>query len=86
MTDIITSVLYVSGKPSMVTLDYMICTDDNQKNEFRLSYYPHQLEVFNKILKEIFGQKSKHEIYGDFKALSEIENPAFYIHVVEKPN
>lgn len=28
MTDIKTSVLYVSGKPNMVTLDYLISTGD----------------------------------------------------------
>lgn len=29
MTDIKTSVLYVSGKPNMVTLDYLISTDNS---------------------------------------------------------
>jgi len=85
MTDIKTSVLYVSGKPNMVTLDYSILTGD-ENNEFRLSYYPHRLEVFKGILKEIFGSKSNQEIYGDFKSLDDVTNPnpAFYIHVVEK--
>lgn len=31
MTDIKTSVLYVSGKPNMVTLDYLICTGGENK-------------------------------------------------------
>lgn len=84
-TDIKTSVLYVSGEPSMVTLDYVICAD-GEKNEFRLSYYPHRLEVFKKMLKEVFGHTSKYDLYGDFKALDDVTNPnpAFYIHVVEK--
>lgn len=32
-TDIITSVLYVSGKPALVTLDYMIDTSMDKENE-----------------------------------------------------
>lgn len=105
MTDIKTSVLYVAGQPNMVTLDYLICTGNNENkwvflhfslnnftiyiffsSEFRLSYYPHRLEVFKKILKEVFGQNSNHEIHGDFKELDDVANPnpAFYIHSVEK--
>ena len=53
-------------------------------SEFRLSYYPHQLEVFKKILRDIFGHNSYHEIYGDFKELRDNDNPAFYIHIIEK--
>jgi len=85
MTDIKTSVLYVSGKPNTVVLDYVIQAG-NVSSEFRLSYYPHRLQVFKDILKEIFSEDSNFEIYGDFKALDDISNPnpAFYIHVVEK--
>ncbi|CRK99815.1 CLUMA_CG013123, isoform A [Clunio marinus] len=84
MTDIKTSVLYVSGKPNMVTLDYLI-SNGSENSEFRLSYYPHCLEVFKNTLKDIFSLESDHEIYGDFKHLGESNpNPAFYIHVVEK--
>lgn len=53
-------------------------------SEFKLSYYPHQLEVFKKILKEIFGHGSHHEIFGDFKKILANDNPAFYIHIIEK--
>ena len=111
MTDIKTSVLYVSGKPALVTLDYLIDASSiygkNEEinydqvtyvlfynrptkihrctfSEFRLSYYPHRLEVFKNMLVEAFGERSKFDLYGDFKDLEEIENPAFYIHVVEK--
>lgn len=105
MTDIKTSVLFVSGKPAIVTLDYMITVgqplhneDSDSANEgsnyfplagkrvseFRLSYYPHRLDVFRDMLDSAFQHKAKHTIYGDFKPLSEIEDPAFYIHVMEK--
>lgn len=90
MTDIKTSVLYVSGKPAIVTLDYMIAVDGETGNnsealsEFRLSYYPHRLTVFRDMLTEVFGHGAKHTIYGDFKPFNQVENPGFYIHVMEK--
>lgn len=53
---------------------------------FRLSYYPHRLEDFSGLLKSVFGTSAKHSIYGDFKPLdSDQSNPAFYIHVIVKP-
>lgn len=82
-TDIKTSVLYVASKPTLVTLDYQISTG-NDVSEFRLSYYPHKLRVFEEILQTIFRGNKLHEIYGDFKPLTGVANPAFYIHVVQK--
>ena len=89
-TNIKSSVLFVSGKPAIVTLDYMITLDEGkeeeeQVSEFRLSYYPHRLNVFKDMLDEAFHYRAKHTIYGDFKPLEEIKNPGFYIHVMEKP-
>jgi len=90
MTDIKTSVLYVSGKATIVTMDYMIALDEENQahresiSEFRLSYYPHRLTIFRDMLTEVFGHGTKHIIYGDFKPLNQIKNPAFYIHVMEK--
>ncbi|XP_015587723.1 glycine N-methyltransferase [Cephus cinctus] len=87
MTDIKTSVLYVSGKPAIVTLDYLInldASDPENVNEFRLSYYPHRFEVFREMLEEAFHYRAKHTIYGDFKSLDKVKCPAFYIHVLEK--
>lgn len=82
-TDIKTSVLYVGNKPSLITLDYIIKMN-NENNEFRLSYYPHKLSVFSQILSETFGPRMVHTVCGDFKSLNEVENPAFYVHIVEK--
>lgn len=91
MTDIKASVLFVAGKPAIVTLDYLITLDDLEDtdnpehvSEFRLSYYPHRLSVFSSMLDEAFGHQSKHTIYGDFKPLDNVTNPGFYIHVMEK--
>lgn len=52
---------------------------------FRLSYYPHRLDEFKGLLKEAFGQSSAHTVFADFKTLEEEPEPAFYIHLVEKP-
>ncbi|XP_021935788.1 glycine N-methyltransferase isoform X2 [Zootermopsis nevadensis] len=98
-TDIKTSVLYVNGEPRIVTMDYVIdVASNNDKNlstidgkcgeesvsQFRLSYYPHRLAVFWEMLRETFGTECKHTIYGDFKLLQVVDNPHFYIHVIEK--
>ncbi|XP_071441892.1 glycine N-methyltransferase [Hetaerina americana] len=90
--DIHTSVLYVNGKPHMVTMDYVMDISEIAKSKnpeddlvsFRLSYYPHTLESFREMLEEAFEKKCKQRIYGDFKPLNEIKDPGFLIHVVEK--
>lgn len=82
--DIKTSVLYVAGKPALVTLDYVISTGTGDASEFRLSYYPHKLAVFENILKNIFNASKIHEIFGDFKQIDKVSHPAFYLHVVKK--
>ncbi|KAK8390272.1 hypothetical protein O3P69_010155 [Scylla paramamosain] len=102
--DIKTSVLYVNGKASLVTLDYLMDTggaetrDDTdsdiakkgriegqKKSNFRLSYFPHRVAPFSKLLQEAFGEGAKQSVYGDFKAIGEIDDPAFYVHVIMKP-
>uniref|UniRef100_A0A336N068 Glycine N-methyltransferase n=1 Tax=Culicoides sonorensis TaxID=179676 RepID=A0A336N068_CULSO len=83
-TDIKTSVLYVGGKADTVTLDYVIDMGNGDVSDFRLAYYPHRLDVFRRMLKDIFGHTAKSQLFGDFKPLNEIEDPAFYIHVFEK--
>lgn len=69
----------------MITLDEGEEEQEEQVSEFRLSYYPHRLNVFKDMLDEAFHYRAKHTIYGDFKPLEEIKNPGFYIHVMEKP-
>lgn len=53
-------------------------------DHFRLTYYPHRLNDFTQLLKGVFGEKSQHEVYGDFKPLDEVKDPAFYIHFIQK--
>lgn len=85
--DIKTSVLHVNNKPNLITLDYIMDVEDIYKdcNQFRLSYYPHQLTEITKLLNETFGSDCKHTVYADFKQLHEEPEPSFYIHVIEKP-
>lgn len=83
--DIKTSVLYVASKPTLVTMDYVISTGRaGETSEFRLSYYPHKLAVFEDIVRTIFKGHSAYEKYGDFKTMDKVTNPAFIIHVVQK--
>jgi len=77
-------VLFYCGKPALVSMDYLIA-GNKLTSEFRLSYYPHGLKRFQEILAEIFSAKAKHQLYGDFKEMSQVKNPAFYIHLIEKP-
>jgi len=85
--DIKTSVLYVNNKPNLITLDYFMEVDNKNtdNNHFRLSYYPHTLKNFTAMLKEAFGANAKHTVFADFKPLAEVQDPSFYIHVIEKP-
>ncbi len=53
--------------------------------KFRLSYYPHRMDDFCHLLRESFGDDAKQEVFADFKPLEEAPNPAFYIHVIERP-
>merc|ERR1711910_66179 len=54
--------------------------------DFVLSYQPWTLAEFSSLLKGIFGSGAAHTTYADFFKLSEVVDPAFYIHVIEKPN
>ena len=78
----------VEGKPRVVSLDYSLSLDQTKFNDsdgsFRLSYYPQKLDNFSQLLTEIFGEKAKHSIYGDFKPLNGDDKPLFYIHLIEK--
>jgi len=86
--DIKTSVLYVNNKANLITLDYYMNVEHlngyNDCDHFRLSYYPHRVEEFSELLRNVFGSGSKHTVFADFKSLNEEPDPSFYIHVVEK--
>lgn len=101
-----TSVLYVDGKESMITLDYTVdpskASDDFKEegeepaakkrkssessdvSKFRLSYCPLRLGTFSNLLKGIFGEDARHEVFGDFEPLGQVELPAYYVHMIWK--
>lgn len=36
------------------------------------------------MLEDTFGGNANYKIFGDFKSIDEVEEPNFYIHLVEK--
>lgn len=54
-------------------------------SNFRLSYFPHRVTRFSELLQEAFGEGAEQSVFGDFKAIGEVKNPGFYIHVIVKP-
>ena len=83
ISKITTSIVYENNKPRRIVLNYNMDVDED--NEFVLSYQPYKLTEFDSLLKSVFGETATHTTYGDFKPLSDVVDPAFYIHVIEKP-
>lgn len=61
-----------------------------QKSTFTLNYYPHRLQEFGELVKEVFGKDAKHTVYGDFEHFdhentspSEGNPPGFFIHIIK---
>lgn len=83
ISDIRTQIIYENNAPKQIVLKYNMEVESD--GEFVLSYHPHTLKGFTALLKEAFGQDAKHQVFGDFKTLDQEPDPAFYIHVIEKP-
>jgi len=83
ISDIKTQIIYENNQAKQIVLKYQM--DVESDGDFVLSYHPHTLKSFTNLLKEAFGQDAKHQVFGDFKTLEEEPEPAFYIHVIEKP-
>jgi len=79
---ITTQIIYENNEPKQIVLHYKMDTDDG---DFTLSYQPYTLSVFSNLLTGVFGDKATHQRFADFKPLSEEPDPAFYVHVIEKP-
>lgn len=78
---LILSLAYFCTPPLVRTLG----RNREETDKFRLSYYPHRLADFTKILREVFGADAELRTLGDFKELNDAETPAYFIHVVRKP-
>lgn len=73
-----------NGEPSLVTSDFAMSAS-GENVEFRLQSYPHRLQRFKRLLRKALGVHATHRIFGDFKPLTHLDKPSFYIHVIEKP-
>ncbi|XP_031997555.1 glycine N-methyltransferase isoform X2 [Hylobates moloch] len=90
--DVTTSVLTVNNKAHMVTLDYTVQVPGAGQDgspglsKFRLSYYPHCLASFTKLLQAAFGGKCQHSVLGDFKPYKpgQAYVPCYFIHVLKR--
>lgn len=56
---------------------------------FQLTYFPHYLESFKRLLRRVFQLKiddvtAPHQICGDFLPLEDATDPAYFIHVITK--
>jgi len=80
---ITTQIIYENNEPRQIVLNYKM--DVEGDGDFTLSYQPYTLNVFTNLLKGIFGDNTSYQRYADFKPLSEEPDPAFYVHVIEKP-
>lgn len=60
------------------TIFHSICS------KFRLSYCPLRLNTFTNLLRDVFGEDARHEVFGDFEALGKVDLPAYYVHMIWK--
>ena len=54
------------------------------RHQFRLSYYPHRIIDFKKLLTDVFSKESTLQTYADFEPEEGVENPGYYIHLMHK--
>merc|ERR1712059_221919 len=81
---VITQTVYEDNAAKQIILNYRMDDGQEADGNFILSCQPYKLAEFTHLLKGVFGASASHRVYGDFKDLSEVPDPAFYIHVVEK--
>ncbi|XP_065175153.1 glycine N-methyltransferase-like [Sycon ciliatum] len=54
-------------------------------SHFRLSYHPHRLDDFKRLVSESFSESfESDEVLGDFQDFSKVATPAYFVHVVRK--
>merc|ERR1712098_109519 len=68
---ITTQIIYENNEPRQIVLNYKMDVEGDGD--------------FTNLLKGIFGDNTSYQRYADFKPLSEEPDPAFYVHVIEKP-
>lgn len=96
-----TQIIYEDNKPRQIVLDYKMDVEGDgdfvlSYQPWTLAEFSNLLKVCRtcqKVLfpsliyscQGIFGSGAAHTTYADFFKLSEVVDPAFYIHVIEKP-
>merc|ERR1711972_1175193 len=83
---VVTKTIYEDGKAKQIILDYR--KKGEEDGNFLLHVQPYKLSEFSSLLKGVFGtqqQPATHKVFGDFKELKDNPDPAFYIHMIEKP-
>merc|ERR1712055_924773 len=80
ISKITTQIIYENNKPKRIVLNYKM--DVEGDSDFVLSYQPYTLVEFNSLLQTVFGPEATHTTFADFKALADVADPAFYIHVL----
>merc|ERR1712080_194674 len=83
ISKITTQIIYENNKAKRIVLNYKMDVDEDA--DFVLSYQPYTLAEFDTLLEGVFGPSASHTTFADFKALAEVKDPAFYVHVIEKP-
>lgn len=51
---------------------------------FKLTYFPHKLKSFTRLLHRVFDVSAPHEVCADFLPIAEVNDPAYFIHVITK--
>merc|ERR1712243_114789 len=83
---VVTKTIYEDGKAKQIIPDYR--KKGEEDGNFLLHVQPYKLSEFSSLLKGVFGtqqQPATHKVFGDFKELKDNPDPAFYIHMIEKP-
>jgi len=80
---VVTKTIYEDGKARKVILDYR--KKGEEEGNFLLHVQPYMLAEFSSLLKGVFGSTANHKVFGDFQELKDNPDPAFFIHMIEKP-
>jgi len=87
------------GRPKLVISSYDVDVkklDPEQKKLLRLksadkdfhvdlTLFPHSLADFMSMLNDTVGPGAKHEGFGNFQPIGQVESPAYYQHVITMP-
>lgn len=82
---VVTQIISEDNKAKEIVLNYRMNKGDGEDGDFKLHCQPYLLEEFTGLLKGVFGTKAIYKVFGDFEELSAKPDPAFYIHMIQRP-